>query len=91
MTFEEAKALLKTCELHELADHTFGDSELMWMRDGQIIASAYFGSGEPKVGSHDLITDPPEVVAKRWKFTGSQARELRYCYKTLKYERNDDG
>lgn len=77
MTFEEVKTFLSQCEREELVDRSFGDAEVYWTLNGEEVAVGYFARGTSSVGSSDFVNDPPEKVAKRWKFEGKEADLLR--------------
>lgn len=89
LTFAQVTVLLSGCTRNELVDHTFGDAEFTWVKDGKIVADGYFGSSSDSVGSHALITDTEEQKAKRWKFDGHLAKMLRRLGTLGERERND--
>jgi len=83
MTLEEAKKVLDDCQRDELRDHAFGDAEVSWMRDGEEVASGYFGSTASvsfyKNGTCKSVAG----------FEGEDARKLRWCGNAGVSERND--
>lgn len=76
MNLEQAKAFLQDTKRETLADHTFGDAEVYWMRDGKKVASGYFGRES-------------SVTIGTATFTGSEANELESCGNFGSYTRND--
>lgn len=83
-THDEAKALLARSSREQLVDHAFGDAEVYWYLEGQMIASGYFG----RTASVDFEASEDHAATE---FTGEQAHNLRYCGTLTKSERNDAG
>lgn len=81
MEFEVAKDLLSSAIRSELRDHSFGDAEVFWHRDGNEIAEGYFS------GTTAEITIEEGQVTHVFK--DAQARELRECGIIGDIERND--
>lgn len=49
MTVAEAQAFLSGSSKFECRDHSFGDREVYWSKDGKDIADGYFGSSSQHV------------------------------------------
>lgn len=79
MTFQEAKDLLNTCQRTELRDHAFGDREVYWYKDEEVVADGYFGG--TGVSMVDIIDGGT--------FQGKEARELALCGTLAEVKRND--
>lgn len=78
MNINEAMQYLSTCTRWELRDHAFGDVEMGWEKDGQEVASGYFG------GRHAGIS------VGEFNFEGEDAYKLRDCGVLGLVERNDE-
>lgn len=68
MDIPTAKELLAGTKRHVLRDDAFGDAEVEWIRDGEIIATGYFGNNCAEVYFHraaDKFTDDDA-----WAFRG---------------------
>jgi hypothetical protein len=78
MTLQEAVELLSSCVRHELRDHAFGDSEVYWRKDGQNVATGYFGG------------DSSSVCIGQEVFKGADALKLLECGQVGQVERNDE-
>lgn len=61
MTLEEAKTFLTGCKREELRDHSFGDVEVSWMKDGAEVASGYFGGSSSVQIFNDSFFDAGEA------------------------------
>lgn len=81
MTLEDAKQILKVCTRFESRDHSFGDREIYWEIEGELIAEGYFSRD-----SRTVFMLLPEEVS----FTGSDAVELSRCAKIVNIGRNDE-
>jgi hypothetical protein len=79
MKVEEAAALLNACTRIELRDHAFGDTEVVWRKDGVDIAAGYFSG----------VSSDVTFYGKDGDFTGPNARELRKCGNLI-VGRNDE-
>lgn len=86
MNLEEAKKLLEDSTRSELRDHAFGDREVFWEKDGQTIATGYFGGGQGSV-SFDVGDEIPDDTTS---FDGEEARELSSLGKLGEIGRNDE-
>ena len=75
-TLAEATALLNFASREELTDRAFGDAEVYWYKDDEMIASGYFGRSA-------------EVEAAGSTFRGDDAWALRYCGTLTLHERNE--
>lgn len=79
MELSQAKEVLNGCVRDELRDHAFGDVEVFWMRDGEEIASGYFGGGTRQV-----------YLAGGNTFNDAEALELKMCGTSGVVNRNDE-
>jgi hypothetical protein len=77
MTLQEAVASLEGSVRIELRDHAFGDTEVMWMKDGAEAGHGYYSAGIAECTIGDTM------------FRGKDAAEVRNCGK-LQVERNDE-
>lgn len=83
MNLSEAKEVLAGCIRSELRDHAFGDTEVLWLKDGKQVAAGYFGRDADVWFSSE---DGPSTDS----FTNVEARELRNCGVVGVVERNDE-
>lgn len=83
MKIDRAREILNGAIRHELRDHAFGDTEVMWIVDGVEVGGGYFGKTEEVwvMGSDG---------EKDGCFTGDYACRLRVCGKSSVIERNDE-
>lgn len=77
MTLQEAVASLEGSVRIELRDHAFGDTEVMWMKDGFEAGHGYYSGTVTECTIGDTL------------FYDKEAVELRNCGK-LQVERNDE-
>lgn len=77
MTIDEAKAVLAACVRDDLSDHAFGDAEVYWEKDGEEVASGYFGKTSEVGFTAGAV------------FTGDEAVQLRDAGKGRTSRRND--
>jgi hypothetical protein len=79
--FDEAAKLLSTAIRSELQDHAFGDREVTWFQDDDVVlAIGYFNGTESEV---TFITEPPV------SFHGDEAQKLSKLGVIGKISRND--
>lgn len=88
LTLNNAKKLLKQCDLCILVDNSFGDKEYEWylgdyvegVRNRLCIATGYHsGNGSDSIAFHHF---------EDCNFKNEYARQLYDCYKTVKAESN---
>lgn len=75
--------ILDDCVRHELKDYAFGDMEVTWTKDGEKVASGYFGGGHASVSIY-------RGAKQLAHYVGEYAYTLKERGKTVETSRNDE-
>jgi hypothetical protein len=90
MPLSAAERLLALCQKNELADFTFGDSEINWTLDDEIIADGYIGKFESSCVSFRKEALEKICLYDSAEFKSADAWKLKNFGKKGRFERNDD-
>lgn len=90
MDLNEAREILNSATRSENRDHYFGDREVYWDKDGEEVASGYFGGTAREVTIIISRDNPSENQPMQTiTFEGDEAYELVKCGASVDIGRND--